>query len=173
MAVSRALRRLLRIRELEEEQRRLALEAAARELRQLEAARAAARTGERHGRALVRDSALNGELAERVAGLEETEMAQRRGAMLAERIVDAQAATEERRSEFLIKRIERRQAETLVEEGAERARRDDEKRTQQVVDDWYGARFAGQDRGKKKADEKSATKSEGGSGKNLSGFAKE
>ncbi len=78
MAVSRALRRLLRIRELEEEQSRLALESALGELNRLEASLAAAVERERRGRRLVKASAQTGELPDRLAGLEETRAADRR-----------------------------------------------------------------------------------------------
>ena len=70
MAVSRALRRLLRIRELEEEQCRLALEAAIGELSRLEHAMAATAERDRRGRRLVEASARSGELRDRLAGLE-------------------------------------------------------------------------------------------------------
>lgn len=140
------MRRLLRIRELEEEQRRLALEAAAEELRRLEAARAASLRREKSGRALVRASARSGEIVERIAGIEETEMAQVRTGLIVARIEEAEAATDERRREFLEKRVERRQAETLIEENESRERREQERRSQQALDDWHGARLTRRDR---------------------------
>lgn len=146
MSVSRAMRRLLRIRELEEEQRRLALESATEELRRLEAARAASLALEKCGRALVRSGAHSGEIAERVAGLEETRLAVRRGEVIAGWIVEAQAVTETRRAEFLNKRVERRQAETLVEESEKRDEREGQKHAQRTLDDWYSARLAMRDR---------------------------
>ena len=83
MAVSRALRRLLRILTIEEEQCRLALESALGELRLFE--RALSETGNqaRNGRRLVRASARSGELPDRLAGIEETHAADRRAAALA------------------------------------------------------------------------------------------
>ncbi len=57
MAVSRALRRLLRIRELEEEQSRLALESALGELNRLKHALTATAERDRRGRRLVEASA--------------------------------------------------------------------------------------------------------------------
>ena len=56
MAASRALRRLLRIRELQEEQSRLALESALGELHRLEHALASTFVRERRGRSLVQAS---------------------------------------------------------------------------------------------------------------------
>src|ERR1039458_373198 len=80
MAVSRALRRLLRIRSLEEEQRRLALESAIGELNRLEHALAATAQQDRRGRRLVEVSARSGELPDRLAGPEETGAATRHAA---------------------------------------------------------------------------------------------
>lgn len=90
MAVSRALRRLLRIRDIEEEQGRLALESALGDLRHLENALAATVERARSGRRLVGTSAHSGELPDRLAGLEETRAADRRAAVLVPRIADAE-----------------------------------------------------------------------------------
>ena len=68
MAVSRALRRLLRVLEIEEEQSRLALESAVGELGILEHSLTATRTRERSGRRLVISSAQSGELPDRGRG---------------------------------------------------------------------------------------------------------
>ena len=69
MAVSRALRRLLRVRNLEEGQCRLALDSALGELSRLEQALEAAAERGSQGRRLVEASAVSGELADRLAGL--------------------------------------------------------------------------------------------------------
>jgi len=86
VAVSRALRRLLRIRELEEEQCRLALEAAIGELSRLEHRDGGNGRADRRGRRLVEASARSGELRDRLAGLEETRAANRLVEVLAPRI---------------------------------------------------------------------------------------
>ena len=77
MAVSRALRRLLRIRELEEEQGRIALESAIGDLSQLMNAQAAAVGRGQRGRRLVGSSVVTGEFTDRLAGLEEIRVAER------------------------------------------------------------------------------------------------
>ena len=77
MAVSRALRRLLRIRDLQEEQSRLVLESALGELHRLENAMTATFVRDRQGRSLVQASARTGELPDRLAGLDETRAASR------------------------------------------------------------------------------------------------
>ena len=143
MAVSRALRRLLRVLDLEEEQRKLALESALASLRQLENALVAVGQRERRGRGLVTASAVTGELSDRLAGLEEARAALRRSAALKPRIADAQEDAADLRQEYLAKRVERRQAETLVEEAAARDAVEAARRGQQGLDDWYLNRFRG------------------------------
>ena len=115
MAVSRALRRLLRIRDLEEEQCRLALESSIGELNRLQSALANTAERDRRGRRLVHASAQTGELQDRLAGLEETRAADRIVAVLEPRIEAMEAEVAERRRGFLAKRMVRRQAETLIQ----------------------------------------------------------
>ncbi len=140
MAVSRALRRLLRIRELEEEQNRLALESATGELHRLERTLAAAFERERQGRRLVEASARNNQMLDRLAGLEETRSGGLHVIALGPRIDAKQEEVAARRQEFLIKRVERRQAETLIEETEAREAIEADRRGQQSLDDWYSAR---------------------------------
>ncbi len=140
MAASRALRRLLRIRDLEEEQCRLALESALGELSRLEDALKAAVDRERRGRRLVQASARTGELPDRLAGIEETHAADRLFAVLGPRIAAKEEEVVARRQEFLLKRVERRQAETLIEESEAQQAIVTDRRGQQELDNWYGSR---------------------------------
>jgi len=141
MAVSRALRRLLRIRELEEEQSRLALESSLDELHRLEHALTAAFGRERRGRSLVQISAQSGQLTDRLAGLEETRSARIHAGALEPRIDGMGEEVTERRQEFLMKRVERRQAETLIAETEAQEAIEEERRGQQSLDDWYCSRL--------------------------------
>jgi flagellar biosynthesis chaperone FliJ len=140
MAASRALHRLLRIRDLEEEQCRLALESALGELNRLENALQAAVDRERRGRMLVEASARTGELPDRLAGIEETHAADRLFAVLEPRIAAKEEEVMARRQEFLLKRVERRQAETLIEESQAERTIETGRRGQQELDNWYGSR---------------------------------
>jgi len=137
MAVSRALRRLLRVLNIEEDQSRLALEAALSDLRQLEHALASTAERARAGRRMVQASARSGELPDRLAGLEETSAAIRRATALAARIEQAEREVEELRLAFLAKRVEYRQAETLIREAEARDAVVAARRGQQALDDWY------------------------------------
>lgn len=140
MAVSRALRRLLRIRDLEEEQCRLALESAVAELHRLEDALAATADRKRRGRSLVHTGVETNQLPDRLAGIEESRAADRLVAVLNPRIEAMEAEVAARRQAFLMKRVERRQAETLIEETEAREAIEVDRRTQQSLDDWFSSR---------------------------------
>ena len=141
MAVSRALRRRLRIRELQEEQSRLALESALGELHRLEHALAATIVRERSGRGLILASAQSGELTDRLAGFEETRSAKLHAIALGPRINGMGELVTNRREEFILKRVERRQAETLIQETEAREAIVDDRHGQQSLDDWYNSRL--------------------------------
>jgi hypothetical protein len=151
MAVSFALRRLLRIRELEEEQRKLALESAAAQLNRMRSTLAANVERNRKGRALVAESARSGELPDRLAGVVETRLALRSEAILAPRIASAELQSAALRQEYLAKRVERRQAETLIGETEAQDEAESERRAQQALDDWYGNRTQREPRQRKPA----------------------
>jgi len=137
MAVSRALRRLLRVLDIQEEQSRGALEAALAELHRLERAQASAGDRERGGRQLVVASAVTNELIDRLAGLEESLAASRAATVLASRASQAEQNVALCREEFLAKRIERRQAESLVRKAEAADALEAARRGQQSLDDWY------------------------------------
>ncbi|MGD0787854.1 MAG: hypothetical protein ABR898_07695 [Terracidiphilus sp.] len=141
MPVSRPLRRLLHIRVIEEEQSRLALESALGELGRLKRALAATAERDRLGRRLVVTSARSGELPDRLAGLEESCAAVRCRAALAPRIADAELDAAAMRQEFLAHRIERRQAETLIQEAEVQEAVEAGRHGQQALDDWFGNRL--------------------------------
>jgi hypothetical protein len=128
---------LLRIRDIEEEQSRLALESALGELHRLEHALALAAEQERRGRRLIAAGVSTGKLPDRLAGLEETLGAGRRTAALAPRIEEAARSVAELRHVFLDKRVERRQAETLIQETEARDAVEAERHNQQAIDDGY------------------------------------
>lgn len=137
MAASRALRRLLAVLELEEEQAQGALESALAALRSLEEARAQAGERERRGRRLVAASAHSGEMVDRLAGLEQAAAAQRLAGVLRMRIREAESAVAARRECLLAKRAERRQAATLVEEAKAAELLRAARREQQAADECF------------------------------------
>jgi len=141
MTVSRAIRRLLRIRDLEEEQSRIALELAVGELHRLDHALEVTIARGRLGRRLVEASAHSGQLPDRLAGLEETRSAVCHAKALGPKIETMREQVAERRQAFLLKRVERRQAETLIKETEERDAIEAGRRGQQALDSWFSSRL--------------------------------
>ena len=137
MAVSRAMRRLKQVRELEEELSQAALESAVGDLRRMELALVAAEERERNGRRQVTASAVTGELVDRIAGLEQARAALRHGAALRPRIAEAEVEVARRRQVFLAKRTERRQVETLIRKTEAEDAVDAGRRAQRDIDDWF------------------------------------
>jgi hypothetical protein len=137
MGSARTIERILRIRQLQEDESHRALELALAEMAQLELALRAAKNRERAGRSLVAASAKSGEIADRIAGIEESRSAARRAVALALRIRTAEDEVAALRQDYLGKRTSRLQAETLA--GQERAREAATglRRSQQALDDWY------------------------------------
>ncbi|HEY1983939.1 MAG TPA: hypothetical protein VGG85_00935 [Terracidiphilus sp.] len=139
MAVPTALEKLLRIRNLEEEQRQQALGSALAELHRLQSALDSAAARERQGRELVTESARSGQGADRQSGLIQTLWARKQADALGPRIAAAEVETMRLRQEVLNKRVECRQAETLIEETELRATLDTGRRDQRFLDDWFGS----------------------------------
>jgi hypothetical protein len=136
------MRRLLQVLEIQEEECRAAMESARAELRRLEQALTRSVERERGGRRLVAASAATGEIADRIAGIEETRVAKRIAAALTPRIAESQSTVNLRQREFLGKRIERRQTETLIEEAEALERVEAGRRAQRDLDDWFLSRRA-------------------------------
>jgi hypothetical protein len=143
MAVSRSLRRLLHIRDIEEEQSRQALEFALGEVNRLEGARTLMAEREQQGRRLIESSVRTGQLLDRMVGIEEARFASLHAAALGLRIEAGKEQVLARRQEFLIKRVERRQAETLIQEIEAQEAIEAGRHGQQSLDDWYNARLYG------------------------------
>ena len=142
MAVSRAIRRLLQVLEIQEEGCRAAVELARAELTRLQQALIRSVERERGGRHLVAASAASGEITDRIAGFEETRVAVRIATALAPRIAESALAADLRQREFLDKRIERRQTETLIEEAEALESIEAGRRAQRNLDEWYLSRRA-------------------------------
>ncbi len=140
MAVSRALRRLLQVLEIQEEECRASMESARAELRELEQALARSVERGRGGRRLVAASAATGDIADRIAGVEETHLAKRIATALAPRIAESEYAVNTRQREFLGKRIERRQTESLIEKAEALESVKAGRRAQRNLDDWFLSR---------------------------------
>jgi len=138
--VSRALRRLLRVRQLEEDQQRLALETALADLHRLQESLACSQQRDRRGRELVTSSCRTGELADRLAGIEESRSSLQQAGLLENKIAKASERVGELRDAYLSTRVERRQAETVIAETESRDALEATRRGQQDMDDWHRTR---------------------------------
>lgn len=145
MAVPRTLKRLLRVLELEEEQRQTALQSALGELHRLERAIDTASDQERTGRQIVTAGVLKDEFEDRLAGLEQARAALHARDVLMPRAADARVVAAERREEFLAKRVERRQAETLIESVEAQEELIASRRRQAALDEWFLNRLQAKD----------------------------
>jgi hypothetical protein len=152
MPVSNALKRLLRIRDLEQEQHRRALESALSELHQLEEALDRAEARERGGRSEFSASVLDWDPEpdqqplQLQSALVETAIGLSHAQALSPRISRAAAQAALRRQEFLLKRMERRQAETLIRETEAADAIEAARQGQKRLDDWFLARSRGEGR---------------------------
>jgi hypothetical protein len=104
---------------------------------------------DRQGRSLIQASAQTGEFEDRLSGIEETRSARRQAAALVPRIDAAGEEVAGLREDFLLKRMERRQAETLIQETEARDAVESGRRSQQVLDDWYNSRLGGNGSGER------------------------
>ena len=136
MAVSKAMARLLRVRGLEEEQRKLALEAELARLHRAEAALEACKLRERRGRALLR----SGDGVDRVAAAVEMEAARQQVKLLEHRRAEAEREAAGLRAAYLEKRTERRQAEALIDAARAAEELEARQRAQQQLDAWHASR---------------------------------
>ncbi|MGA9587946.1 MAG: hypothetical protein WBQ95_21630 [Terracidiphilus sp.] len=137
MAAAKSLRRLCEIRRAEEEQNQAAMELAVAELQRLEAALMRNRERVRRARALIASSAQTGEFLDRIVGSEDIRMAERAARVLATKVNSAEKDVQRKRQEFLDKRIERRQVETVCEAMQVRDTTELNRKSQVVLDDWY------------------------------------
>lgn len=130
--------RLLRLRELEEEQNRRKLEvvATARELvaRANDSVKAQVRAGLREARLGL----LSGETLTRIAGQAAVEVGIQWQDRLASRMREAEAELVRQQEEFLMRRTSRRQVEVLAQTDEKICREKMERQAQQMLDDWFG-----------------------------------
>lgn len=137
MAVSKTVRRLLHVLELEEGSRRRELEASQSELAQLEGALTAASKQGIEGRLLFASGVRSDDLSDRLAGQAEIDAGRRCGEVLQQCIQESTQVVESLRTAFIEKRVERKQAETLVKAAEARVSLEEDRRTQQSLDTWF------------------------------------
>jgi flagellar export protein FliJ len=140
MPISLALRRLLRIRELEEEQSRIALETALGEMNRLKAALLGTAQRGQEARRLLASSLQSGNPTDRVACLHEMGATDNLASALSRKLATAAPEMVRLRERLLAKRILRQQAESVIKESDARAESEEERRNQRDLDDLNRAR---------------------------------
>ena len=140
MAVKRVLTRLLRLRELEEELSRVELESAVGQRSRIERELETARARQAQGRRRFVAEAGNGETVGWMAALVQMEQARTHGDRIEGSLAAAEAEVARQRQEFMERRVDREQVETLLDGAHREAEIEAGRRAQQMLDDWYGRR---------------------------------
>jgi flagellar export protein FliJ len=140
MAVQRILRRLQRLRELEEEQSRLELEAAVGNRNRVAQELAAAVQQQIQGRTDFVNGISEEDASGRTGAVIEIEQARRQRLRIEPRLEAADIEVAKQREEFMARRTGRQQVETLVDQERKTEREEAGRRAQQMLDDWYGRR---------------------------------
>jgi hypothetical protein len=137
MSDARRLRRLHALRMIEEQNQASLLDAAASELRRLNEALNGTRIRDANGRDLLSAGVRSGEMLDRIAGLEESASAARVSCVINERLRRGEGEFRQIREQFLLKRLERSQAETLFHSAVEREAQEALRKGQIALDDWH------------------------------------
>ncbi len=140
MPVTRSLRRLLRIRDIEEEQHRLTLELAQSELRTIEDAIVASQWREQEGRMLVDAGLASGDVTDVQSGRLEVNSARSNFTSLLPRRDECEQRVNVSREALREKQIERRQTEAVIEAAMATEKVKSVRHSQNDLDDWFRAR---------------------------------
>lgn len=141
----RNLERVLRIRALFEELSQLELETRTAELRQLESAAERQRRLSLAARLEAHQllpAAGNAKAEAWLTGIADAELLAKKSNRLNAAAQKKKPVAEAAREVFLARRLERRQAETLVTAAAEAENKEQLRRDQKQVDDWFQSRAA-------------------------------
>jgi flagellar export protein FliJ len=133
MAVRRVLTRLLRLRELEEEQSRIKLESAVGDRDRVHEDLARAAECLIQGRQSFTAGIVNRDALGRTGAVLETEQARKQRLRILPRLQAAEAEVMRQREEYLLRRTGRRQVETLVENEKGMAMVEAARRAQQMT----------------------------------------
>jgi flagellar export protein FliJ len=137
------LRRVYDVRKVQERQRRAQMESAIARLRLLQNALMAALESAKRARTLIAASVSSGEQVDRIAALQEITTSERRRKFLQQQIAIAEAEVASMRQEFMGKRVERRQVESLLDAARMRLQIEENHKIQTALDDWHLSRLTG------------------------------
>lgn len=134
------LRRLCDLRRIEELNQAAQLEQARSELQRVEQALREAEVRKSAGRGLFNQGAGSGDLDDRIAGLEEIASATRLTGFLRALRSSAENLVRRTEAEYLLKRAQRSQVETLLRLESEREAAAAQKQNQSLLDEWHRSR---------------------------------
>jgi len=140
MTGRKVLDRLLRLREMEEEQSRHELEAAVGDRNRVAAELKNAIDRQAMGRRSLVSGIEERDCFGRTSAVIEMERARRMRMRVEPRLEAAEVEVKRQREEFLLRRAAREQVETLVDQERAATLEKTGRRAQQMLDDWYGRR---------------------------------
>jgi flagellar biosynthesis chaperone FliJ len=139
LAISASLRRLLSIRELQEEQSEAALASVVHEIAQLRAAQSHAGVRATQARRLLEASVRCDVPSDRWTGLQEEHIAIKLATQLADHVAATEREAETLRTHYLEARMERRQVQTVAQNAEKAVATDAEHKEQRDLDEWHRA----------------------------------
>jgi hypothetical protein len=131
------LRRLCALRRLEEQNEAALLGQAKQHLERTEEALQETKLRQRTGRALIQASFKTGDTEDRLAGLEEIANAKRKASALSAAKLSAEDAVQRAHRQFFSKRVERCQAESLLDAALQEDAAIAQRRSQSALDEWH------------------------------------
>lgn len=140
MAGPHNLHRVYDVRKVQERQQRVRMESALARLRLLQDTLMTVLENVKHARALIVSSVSSDEQFDRIAALQEVTTSERRRKFLQQQIAVAEAEVASMRQEFMGKRVERRQVESLLDAARIRLQIEEKRKIQMALDDWHLSR---------------------------------
>ena len=137
MTILRSFKRLLHVRDIEEEQARISLEAALHRFNELQTAAQRVQQRDQEGRRMLISGIEQGDGAERIAGLEESRCAAQQSRHLKPQMEEAEASVSILRRQLMERRLARRQAETILQGADIKAHLESLRRMQQASDERF------------------------------------
>ena len=131
------LRRFRELRRLEEQDHATVLESARAELQQIDDALQQTSVRKMSARSLIEKSMGTGKTRDWIAGHAEIDSAERVRTILKKRKHLAEQRVESAQARYLAKRIESRQAETLLRAALHREEKAAQRRNQSALDEWF------------------------------------
>ena len=142
MASAYRLQKLHTIRRAEEELKKSALAEAIQELHRLENALRFAHERCALGRTMMNAGAESGQLEERIVGREEVSAADRSARFLISRVRKVEENIKKFQTEFLAKRVQRRQVQKLLESAIAEDVVTENRKSQADLDEWHRSRHS-------------------------------